>query len=290
MSTATLDAPSALSSPTVRAGANPNGDASHAPAVATPPAHVFIGMPNYGSMHPLMVAAVTTCTTSLRLSLWPETASLLAYGFNKTFALAMNNRKLGITHFCMLHSDIAPEPGWLDVLMAEMERTGADVVSAVSPMKDARGLTTTGVLDRDTCITRRFTLRECFTLPETFSLDDCLASPSLNVEAKKPCLAVNTGCFLWRLNNPKCEEFTGFSILDRVNKLEDGTMGVNALSEDWNWSRWCADNGLKVVATRKVKLTHYGMWGWRNDTPDFGTLTGPDPGDISLGEGAGAGK
>ena len=45
-----------------------------------------------------------------------------------------------VDYFIMLHDDVVPlQKDWLDVLIAELERLNADVVSVIIPYKDDTG-------------------------------------------------------------------------------------------------------------------------------------------------------
>ena len=96
--------------------------------------------------------------------------------FNTLFAVALNRAARGeITHFAMLHADIAPMPGWLDVLLEECDRLDADLVSALVPLKDGRGITSSGlgrIGDPWGGAFRRVAVRELAGLPETFDNAD----------------------------------------------------------------------------------------------------------------------
>ena len=111
------------------------------------PASIFLGLP-----HPGMVVTDTAVAgmlhpiakngSGVNVEVSPHQTSLLASGFNSLWCTAL---KRGVTHFAMLHADIRPDRNWLDVMLAELQRTGADLVSVVTPIKDARGLTSTGI-------------------------------------------------------------------------------------------------------------------------------------------------
>jgi hypothetical protein len=151
--------------------------------------------------------------------------------FNKLWCQALNERtQRGLTHFAMHHSDIQAEPGWLDILLEEQRKVGADVLSAVIPIKDQRGLTSTGLRDPVTGRIRRLTMREVMKLPVTFEAAD--------TDAGDQWLMVNTGLWVCDFTKPWVEEVC-FSILDAVVREEDRFV-PKALSEDWNFSGWCA--------------------------------------------------
>jgi len=229
------------------------------------PTKILLGMPNSGHvatqtavagmMHPAGAPGVS-------VEVMPHQTSLLASGFNYLWASALER---GFTHFAMLHSDIKPERNWLDMLLSELQRTAADLVSAVAPIKDERGLTSTGIAHPTIWYSplRRLTMREVMGLPATFDAAD----------AGYPghALLINTGCWLADLRNPKWRETDDegclkiyFMIRDRIRKGKDGKLRCNTQSEDWFFSARMFENGLKAMATRKVQLGHYSDFPWPN--------------------------
>jgi len=224
---------------------------------------IVIALPNYGSFHPSLLPSIITATRKYPTAIVQERRSLLANCFNRCWAVALNSRGKGVTEFAMHHSDISAEPHWLDTLMEEKERVGADVISAVVPINDDRGLTSTGWIEDG--VIRRLTMRQIASLPTTFGAAD-LGHP----------IAVNTG--LWVCDFTKeWVERVHFQINDSITKEPDGTFVARVLSEDWNFSAWCAKEGLKVFATTAVKLTHHGQREYRNEGA-WGTLE-QDQGD-----------
>jgi len=187
--------------------------------------------------------------------------SALPHNFNTGWCVALNIVHLGerVDYFAMLHADIAPEPGWLSKLIEEMEDKQLDVLSAVSPIKNNLGLTSTAIdnNERDTwrpmC---RLTMKEVFDLPETFTEDD-LPGP----------LLINTGCWVVKWNQDWCKQ-VHFEFNDRIvfNTALNRYM-PEFEPEDWCISRMFNDLGLRVGATRKVRLAHYGDREYRNDHP-----------------------
>jgi hypothetical protein len=208
----------------------------------------------------------------------------LCHNFNKLWINALLQTGRPFTHFAMLHDDVEVSPRWISTLLGEMERTGADLMSVVIPIKNNHGLTSTGYGDPgDWYDYRRLTMREVFRLPETFSLDDL---PKAKAAGK--CLLVNTGCWIadlrrtqYRLRNPLSGEMVFRFWQDhRLSIWPDGTACPEFAPEDWNWSRLCHQHGLKVFATRKVKAIHHGNcpypntqeWGDETDTEMDGFL------------------
>lgn len=220
-----------------------------------------------------------------RVSRMQCSTSLLSHTFNTLWTQTLGRQAddQNFTHFAMLHADLAPEPGWLDIMLDEMDRVGADVLSVHSPIKDMRGLTSTAV-DVHGVLTnpRRFTLKEVLEeLPETFDAAGC-GYPG------RPLL-VNTGCLLvdlrkawvrhvcfqvssklvWNIAKskvpreevlhdigpPPCWINERVYVIDREDHVEY-TVLINP--EDWDFSRQANSHGASVFATRKVKLKHFG--------------------------------
>lgn len=198
---------------------------------------------------------------------------------NTLWVDALNMAHRGeITHFAMLHSDINPSQGWIDILVSEMAKTGADMISTVVALKDWRGLTSTGIGDESDRWNafRRFTVREIHSiLPETFSVAD--------TPHPEKYLLHNTGCWLADLRNPAWRTVDENGMLKATlsfpigaQMMPDGTIEHRRESEDWYFSRMIASLGLKTFATRKVSATHYGTTPYSNDRPWGESLFGDE--------------
>lgn len=224
------------------------------------PAWVVLGMPHYGPVHMAAAKAFWHCASAgCHVQHVTCEASLLANGFNSLLGAALSLRESGYKFFVMLHGDIVPEPFWVDMLLAELMRLNADLVSAVVPIKDGRGLTSTGIDDAKDPWTplKRLTLKEVHRLPETFNAEDA-GFPHHR-------LLVNTGCWIMRLDTHYADRVR-FTIRDQL--LKDGqAYKPQVIPEDWDFSRQVQAAGGKVYATRKVRLAHLGGAHYRNDQP-----------------------
>jgi hypothetical protein len=207
---------------------------------------IHIGMPLRGN-HCHFAAGIAHLVTPSRnkdVQVIPTfaVASLLPLSFNLLWTQALAARQLdGTTHFAMLHDDVLPAAGWLDVLLHELEWLEADIVSAVVPIKDHQGLTSTALETGDVWNPRRLTMKEIFDRQETFTHDGIL---------------LNTGCWVCDLRKPWCDK-VWFKQQDRVVKKDDGTYSAETISEDWDFSRQVrALGGIRLYATRKVQLDH----------------------------------
>lgn len=186
--------------------------------------------------------------------------------FNALWVEALNLSEAGECElFAMLHADSDPEPFWADVLVEEMERTGADWISVVSPIKDHRGLADVAIADPDdpwTCL-RRFTMRELVQLPETVDAA-ALGYPGA-------CLLQGDGCMVADLRRPVFHQTDAsgqaqvcFNFPTQVLRGPDGRWTRRRESEDWYFSRRLWEAGGRAVATRRVKMRHWGAYGFKN--------------------------
>ncbi len=193
--------------------------------------------------------------------------------FNAIWAMALNMAESGeITHFAMLHSDVVPHAGWIDILVDELEERGADLVSTAIPIKDTRGLTSCGIGDPDNrwSAFRRFTVREILKMPPTFGLADTPHPDKI--------LLHNTGCWLADLRSPLFFETDTegalkcwFDFPTRVSRLPSengkGKWSHSRESEDWFFSRRLHEAGARTFITRRVRLSHRGDADYSNFVP-----------------------
>lgn len=251
---------------------------------------VFLTLPYLDKVDPeAMVAARRASAGRLQVDGKLSRGSMLTRGFNIPWCEALNSQP-AYDYFALIHSDVDPEWHWLDVLVGEMECHGFDVIHAVSPIKDHFGLTSTayGRVDDEWATVRRVTTTELNEkLPPTFGIADLETKLGRFGFADYPlCLLCNTAVFVMSLNPreisgpgpfaikkdgrpvrrnwPRC--FPGFQIRDRIVEDETDFMGAESVSEDWLAGRWFARHGMKVGATSKVKVTHYGRHGFSSDS------------------------
>lgn len=233
---------------------------------------VLLGLPSgYGT--PNLASAISAfnnqADADVKVFIKPETGSSLSHNFNKCWLQALGCVNNPITHFAMLHDDVSVSPLWISTLLDVMDETKADLVSAVIPIKNLHGLTSTGYGDpNDWYDYRRLTMKEACELPETFTIDDL---PEQKQAGK--CLLINTGCWIadmrraqWNIKDPLTGQLAFHFWQDhRITIWPDGIYCPEFCPEDWNWSRLCHKYGLKVVATRKVKVLHHGNQAYPND-------------------------
>lgn len=185
---------------------------------------------------------------SLGFTIVETNASLLTRSFNELWANALNRRP-GATHFLMLHADVIPGggPKWPITMLSLMRDTGADVLSAVLPIKTHSGLTSTAVETEDIWNPRKLTIDEVGARDETWT---------------ESGLLVNTGLLLADLSKPWVERVC-FTMNDRIiNK--DGFWTAECQPEDWGFSRQVRREGGVVWATRAVPALHLGIDRWNS--------------------------
>jgi hypothetical protein len=160
----------------------------------------------------------------------------------------------------MLHPDINPEVHWVNRLLDVQRETGADIVSAVVPIKTGHGVTSTAIDSASNPfeVERRLTMREVHQLPETFDSVAC-GYPGRT-------LCVNSGCWIADLSKLWVEDVF-FQIRTAIGRNEKGEFYPRVFSEDWDFSRQVARKGGKIVATRRVQLDHIGPHAYSNRIP-----------------------
>lgn len=219
-----------------------------------------------------------------------QQSSLLAAGCNHLWCDALNNRERhNLKWFVLLHADIAPEQWFVDKMIDIAEKNDADLLSAVVPIKNMEGITSTALSGPDS-FTRltRLTMKQIQhpNFPKTFDWWDafnalsCKLPEDLRIEfpeegdvSKKPFLLVNTGCMVCRLDRPWSHQ-AYFTINDRIVPGMGGTFKAEVEPEDWFFSRRVAELGGKVMATSEITLEHVGsmafysnrVWGLNVDS------------------------
>lgn len=208
--------------------------------------------------------ASVLCSNNYSRSIFSRSSSLLPTNHNHLLCDALNARKEGVTHLAMLHNDVAPCQGWVDILMEEMNCHHLDVISAVVPLKNMKGLTSTGVgSPGNHYAVRRISMKELYELPETFIAQD------VPFRQDEDCgLLVNTGCYLMKITEPWMEGLHFRQIDSLVFDIRSQEYKPQAISEDWDFSRQLLYRGARIGATRKVPLYHgipefhnRGVWG-----------------------------
>jgi len=183
--------------------------------------------------------------------------SLINWNCNQLWCRALNMRaEHNIKWFAMLHSDVIPEPLWVDKLIALAEANGLDMLSAACAIKDDSGDTSTGISNpsNNHWNMRRISIADlniCAILTAKHFQNGMMHS-----EEMLPKLLVNTGCCIVRLDQPWSEKVI-FKTEERITKI--GTFfEAHTDSEDWNFSRQVHDLGGIVGVTTLVKTKHVG--------------------------------
>ncbi len=234
---------------------------------------IFLGMPGYGRMTAAAGLAFYRTASAGPVHCEYRAGSLLASNFNQLWCAALNAAHEGAAfdYFAMLHDDVAPlDNFWLDILIDELEAHSLDVLSVVVPIKDQRGLTSMSLSnDIDEWMPyARLSMHDTFELPDTFTATD-IGRP----------LQLNTGCWVAKWNQDWARQ-VHFSIEDRVvfnraaNRYQSQTV-----PEDWHFSKQLNGLGLKIGATRKIKLNHRGEVDFPNYVDPWPTNPGAQPFD-----------
>lgn len=212
-----------------------------------------VAIPCYspGTVNALSLLHIQACAKVERIGPRMPTGSLLALSHNLGWFWAVNNReRFGFTHLLMMHSDVEPiGTDWFDRLAAQMEVSGAEAISAIIPIKDHRGLTSTA-LDTNPWRPYRITQKQAQELPLTWTCGNLL---------------INTGLLLVDLSKPWVEKIC-FTINDRVTRDDaTGEFIPEVQSEDWDFSRQLWRMGVPYFATRAVRVLHHGWQNWDSE-------------------------
>jgi len=157
--------------------------------------------------------------------------------------------------------------------MDELVANDLDMISAVVPLKNGKGLTSTATDHPDgPWGVRRLTMTEVMQLPETFTSKDIPFREDMS------CLLLNSGCTLMKMNEPWAQGLH-FRQQDRIVWcIKDGDWAPQSISEDWDFSRQMYHRGCRLGATRKVKLFHqnevyhnHSAWGTQERDEDWFT-------------------
>ncbi len=227
------------------------------------PEEVFIGVPAHEAVVPAALPGLVVPTRGhgRTFAVVPGVDSLLAKVFNKLVCRALNEMKtLGWTHFVLHHSDIECEIGWLDKLLAEYHAHDLDVISGVIPIKDQSGYVSMAIKS-PRGPGRNVMLDELKDVPVTFGIEALKHLPG-------DMLLYNTGLLLFDLRRPWVRKWlleAPFTIRDMVvENPETGELEARAISEDWGFSAYCNQKGIRIKATRAVAIGHHGRARWSN--------------------------
>lgn len=166
----------------------------------------------------------------------------------------------GYDYFGMLHADVAPDEGWADILIDELEKHDLDIIHAPARFKNETGITSTaiGYSSNIWMPVRRITTTELQDLPQTFDINVLREVYDAGAER----LLFNTGCMVFKIG-PWLGKFPGFTMYDRI-VIYEGKWCAVTVSEDYVFAHWCANQGLRAGAT-KVTTGHFGRKQWRTD-------------------------
>lgn len=205
---------------------------------------VFIAIPNYkeaihsGILSSMLHASQRGAIHTLHA---PSTAIWVSQ-LNKIWVKALESRKAGVTHLFILHSDVVVvSPNWLDFLLDEMREIKVDLLSSVCRIKEEDSDAISVAVETSSG-DKRLTLRD---IPFGITLirDDLL---------------VNNGCLLI--------DIRGKWVEDIYWEMKNGIINnkVYCESEDWLFCKKARKLGVKIAATNKIKVEHWGLVPFRS--------------------------
>lgn len=196
-------------------------------------------------------------------------SSAANFNHNSLLANGLNLQRKGIMDYLLIHhADVEVRTScWLDVMLAEMQQYGAGVLAGVCSKKNDSGMSNMAYSTPNEYFGNVMSLEHIWSLPKTFSIAD---TPHPDRE-----LLVNTGLMLIDLRLPQWRQYKTdpdgtrvlkfcFQMRDRIAVDEDDDCHAQFASEDWNFSKQCARNGIPVYCTQKVQIIHHGECGFDN--------------------------
>lgn len=213
----------------------------------------FVAVPTYNGWVSIgTMTSILTATAGTPIKLGTGANSILPDQFNKMWLAGLES---GADWFAMIHADIQAEPLWLDKLIDIANTEQAEVVSCVVPIKSDENLYSTGLGQPNKPVHFRLTGDHLAKLPQTF--DGATVRRTFDQAGH---LAVNTGCWVARLNQP-----WNTNVCFRFRTRVDYVNGITqVLPEDWDFSGQLAEMGLRYLATRAVRISHFGETQWTN--------------------------
>ncbi len=237
--------------------------------------NVYLACPLYdGTLHFGAARGIWNSSRQHRVRVGEMKLSLIPQNCTAHWCIALNLRKeLDLQWFAMLHADVVPELWWIDTLIAEAEKHGADMISAGVPLKDNSGLLSMGILKPGGLFghCHRLSLAQFLhpDFPETFGINECVEGlarlpPPLRVTGlPREALLVNTGCMVVRIDQPWATK-VWFNDPTGIEQVE-GEWRAASMPEDWFFSHRVAQEGGRVMATRLLRLTHRGTTDFPSD-------------------------
>jgi hypothetical protein len=226
---------------------------------------VYLGIPQrLDNAHP--TAAVSPASARHEVLALRSSGSLIDRNCTMLWcdALIHRDRDADFSYFAMLHDDILPQAYWLDRMIDLLEEHQADFLSAVVPLKDDSGATSTAISAPGKWWTnycrltqaqvRHADFADVFDVHAAADAVQRLPAEMQVAEVPREFLLANTGCMVCRLDRPWAEH-VWFESETRLGKIQS-TRVVLHRSEDWRFSAMIAARGGKVMATRLIQLLH----------------------------------
>lgn len=219
-------------------------------------AKVFVGVPTYkNDLHADVMFMALQATKEHQVLFSKADSSACTMMFNMLLLQALELHAQGkIDYFLLWHSDIVPEAYFIDKMMKIMIEKKAEVLSAIVPIKDEKGLTSTALDEPVGDVPlkwrpRRLTMAEIMQREPTFT---------------DPKLLVNTGLLLIDLSTAWAKEI--YFHFDDAIIWHHGKRLPVLEPEDWMFSRDARRMGCKSMwVTREVNLRHMGDSAFPND-------------------------
>jgi hypothetical protein len=227
---------------------------------------VYLGIPCYDTLEQNAYDSISYAFQEHDFGPKIEGHSALTLTYNQHVCVALNSRKqYGWTRFAMHHSDIQAQKGWGDILERERIKLGLDVLSAVMPIKSKYGVTSTAVWKQKHRQFFRLTQKQLFGGDNAKGTH--VTNDSINDREDGDYLAINNGLMIFDINSPWVKQWLldeAFWVKNFVTEDANGNFIPHFISEDWLFSKWLNEHGLKYGATKLVEAFHWGKKAYPN--------------------------
>lgn len=242
-------------------------------------AKVFFGIPTYlYQCHSGLLGILPQMTRKHQCMYASIDSSAQCVTLNGLLIQALESHERGEAEwFLQWHSDIVPEPYFLDKMIDIAEAKKADILSVHVPIKDEKGLTSTALDEQIGDVPQEWRVRR-LTMAEIHGkvpVNGVTLEPTFTA----PNILLNTGLQLVRLGAPwlQAADAAGklfFHFDDRIIRVHGRRRAV-LMPEDWMFSRDARKNGCTSQwATREIRIEHKGhatypndqIWGWKTDS------------------------
>lgn len=235
---------------------------------------IMVGVPSSGMLSE--ESAQASWLSSLRHDTFRQPSCLSGPNFNNILCMMLEAGHEDKIHLgAMMHVDVTvleEEPGlrWVDILVEELEKSGADFISVPNAIKGPECLTSSGIGNPENRWNpwRRFTTHNLRKYPTTFTAADIGYGDKFLLHNNALCL-FDLRKSIWYQHDAQGRSPFVFNFEEEIRWV-DGKPKRYVESEDWYFSRKLWELGVKTAITTRIRLLHHGRMDYANWPEDIG--------------------